>query len=184
MARKKFTVLTRSMRSFLFDGWLVKLTMKGFGWHYQGDEVEEEARDVKETRFHETYATTTVRTETNRKKYLEFNRVSPYTYNVLFNLTELIGKIFFFVRNIVRYVVIPLTALCLLVGILGPAAGIQDSQTGYYIAAGVVGAYVFALVLPSLLLSGLGCLWRKIFRIEEKLCEELRANGYSDDLDK
>lgn len=38
MARKRFTVHSRSLRSFLFDGWLVKLIMKGFGWHYQGDD--------------------------------------------------------------------------------------------------------------------------------------------------
>ena len=73
MARKRFTVHSRSLRSFLFDGWLVKLIMKGFGWHYQGDEIEEESLDIAETQFYETYATTTVRTETKRRKYLEFH---------------------------------------------------------------------------------------------------------------
>lgn len=184
MARKRFTVHSRSLRSFLFDGWLVKLIMKGFGWHYQGDEIEEESQDIAETQFYETYATTTVRTETKRRKYLEFHRISPYTKNLLFNLTELISNIIFFIRNIVRYLVVPLTAVCLLVGIFGPMAGIRDANTGYYVAAGVVGVYIVGLILPSLILAGFGRLWRKVFNIDEKLREALRANGYTDALDE
>ena len=184
MARKRFTMHSRSVRSFLFDGWLVKLIMKGFGWYYQGDEIEEEAQDIAETQFYETHATTTVRTETKRRKYLEFHRVSPYTKNPLFNLTELLSNIIFFIRNIVRYIVVPLTVICLLVGILGPTAGIRDANTGYYVAAGVVGVYIVGLILPSLILAGFGRLWRKVFDIDDKLRETLRANGYTDSLEE
>ena len=184
VARKRFTTQTKSVRSFLFDGWLVKQVMKGFGWHYKGDEIEEESQDVAETQLHETYATTVVRTETKTKKYLEFHRVSPYSKNPLFNLTELLSNIIFFIRNIVRYLVVPLTVLCLLVGIFGASAGIRDAETGYYIAAGVVGVYVAGLILPSLILAGFGRLWRKVFDIDEKLRETLRVNGYSDALDE
>ena len=83
-----------------------------------------------------------------------------------------------------RYLVVPLTVLCLLVGIFGASAGIRDAETGYYIAAGVVGVYVVGLILPSLILAGFGRLWRKVFDIDEKLRETLRANGYSDALDE
>ena len=71
-----------------------------------------------------------------------------------------------------------------MVGVLGPMAGIRDANTGYYVAAGVVGVYIVGLILPSLILAGFGRLWRKVFDIDEKLRETLRANGYTDALDK
>ena len=50
-------------------------------------------------------------------------------------------------------------------------------------AACVAGGYILLLVLPSVILAGLGSLWRKVFKIEDKLRAALRANGYSDDLE-
>lgn len=184
MARKRFTIHTKWLRSFLFDGWLVKLIMKSFGWFYQGDEIEEESRDVEEMRFHETYATKTTRTETRTKKSMEFRRVSPYSSNLLFRLTELISNIFFFIRNIVRYLVVPAALILLAIGVLTSVINTGfDSKPMFIAAACVVGGYILLLVLPSVILAGLGSLWRKVFKIEDKLRAALRANGYSDDLE-
>lgn len=65
---------------------------------------------------------------------------------------------------------------------LGACDEAATANLGFEICKYFAIIYAAGILLPSLLFMGLGFLTRKLFRIDDKLKNSLRANGYSDDL--
>ncbi len=171
--RKRFFSYTCKLRAFLFDGWLLDFERRCFGWIYTGDRIETTYNIEK--------------AKTSNQKFHCYFRVSPYTNNLLFKLTELISLIIYFIRAIVRYLLIPVIALGLIAALTG-AIGIYDDpdivSTGLSLAGVTLLVYVLGLVVPTLIVSGLGALWRNIFKIDDVLREKLEENGYDPEFEE
>lgn len=165
--RKKYQANMRKQRVFMFDGWLMDIERKAFGWR-KTDDREETHYSIEDAK-------------TRHYKFHCYWRVKPYSNNPLFVLTELISTILYFIRAIARYLVVPLVALGIVIWILGSTGCLtaNEAEIGWQFAIGVLAVYVVGLIIPTLIIAGFGFLWRKVFRIDEKLDEKLDANGYA-----
>ena len=56
------------------------------------------------------------------------------------------------------------------------------SQEGFEIIKYTLILYAACIVLPTAIFCGIGVLIRKIFKVDERLKESLRNDGYDDDL--
>lgn len=166
-------VQSRSLRGITGDKWLMKLEKKAFGWYFWSTENEhgygyEISSDGRSG--HTTHKII---------QWLEFRRPSPYTGNLLFNLTELFDKIFSFFRRILISVGFPILVISLILGIV-LLSGCQEadmSNIAFTIAKVIAIGYA-CCIGGTLVFSGFGLLWRKVFKIDEKLKET-----YGDDLE-
>lgn len=148
-----------------WGGQLVKFEKKCFGWRFLGYERQNEITGVDE------------RGNVKIKifKNLYFSRVSPYTSNILFNLTELLEKIVSFIRRILVNLFPFAFIACLFVTLLGGDGGADKiAPKMWMLLAGVYGGLIAATMLFSLL----GVLWKKIFKIEENLETAMTEAGY------
>lgn len=113
-------------------------------------------------------------------KTMYFKRPHDYQQNILFKLTEILSNIVSFFRVLALNLLVPAVIIGAIVmffnnDMIGTIIGIFSGVYGGLIAA-------------SLLLAGLGLLWRKVFKLTEKTDEIQVKNGfmewskYEDDL--
>ena len=150
--------------SQFWEGWLTIVQKKAFGWQYT-----------------ESYTETTHGVDENwkptekSKHYKVFLRHSPYTNNLLFKLAEALSNLIIFLRKIIGFLFIPgliVTFICVFMDV--------GSETIGAIGGAVIGAPILFILL-GLAAALVGTLLRKCFKIEEKLEEEMIANGYDPD---
>lgn len=165
-----------SLRGVFLDNWLLKIERKAFGWNFEESRTEEDGLDIdwERGKVRQKYCTV-----------LEFRRKAPYSHNFFFCLTEFFSRILSFIRRFIALFIVPLIIIGLILGVVTMVAcenAAETSQMLFTTTGAVAAAYVGALVIPSLILAGIGFMWRKIFKIDERLIESLRMHGYNIDL--
>lgn len=179
MARHRIS--TVELKGIFGDRWLLKLEKKAFGWQYYGTSTEDEVGyEISET-------SSGVRGQTTHKyiDWLEFRRQSPYSNNPLFVIAEALSKVWSFLRRIILGIGGPLFLFFLVITLLDRFAcngSIGISQEGFEIIKYTLILYAACIVLPTAIFCGIGVLIRKIFKVDERLKESLRNDGYDDDL--
>lgn len=171
-------IRSRTVQGVFLDNWLLKLEKKAFGWNFVSSWTEKDTEHYYDSNGKPS-------TRTNYTEKFEFRRKSPYSHNFFFCLTEFFSNIFSFIRRIIAMIIVPLLVLGLILGLVTLIAcqGADGlSQQTFIITGSIAVAYVGLMVIPSLLLAGLGFLWRKIFRIDEKLMNALAERGLDPDL--
>lgn len=166
-------IQSKSFRGITGDKWLLKLEKKAFGWHFWSTQNEHEYGyeiSADGTHGHTTHKII---------QWLEFRRPSPYSHNFLFGLTEVLDKIFSFFRRILISIGSPILVIALIVGIVC-SVGCNEAEMasiGFTVAEALAIAYA-CCIAGTLIFCGFGILWRKVFRIDEKL-----KQIYGDDLE-
>ncbi len=153
-ARKKKGDLKVKAIKYALGCQIIKFEKRCFGWHYVGHTVDDDV----------SYEVTdSGKVKKNHKiiKYAYFNRPRVWKNNFLFGLTETLSNIFSFCRRLMINLIIVGIAL----------AVIPSTRIGTLITYGVV-------FVGSFLFAGLGLLWKKLFKLEEKTDEILTESGY------
>lgn len=172
---KRYRISTVSIRGILFDRWLLRLEKKAFGWVYYGTETEDE-QSVEVT-------STSAYIKHKYIDWLEFRRITPFSNNIFFNLTEGLSRLWSFIRRIVLGIGGPIFIFILVACGIGYACGEQSLvSTGMEVVKMFAIIYAAAIFLPTLLFIGLGYLWRTVFKIDQKLSMSLEDNGYDGDI--
>lgn len=166
-------IQSKCTRGIVGDTWLLKLEKKAFGWHFWSTQNEHE--------YGYEISSDGLSGHTTHKiiRWLEFRRQAPYSNNFLFKLTEALDKIFSFFRRIFISIGIPLLVIALILGIVCQY-GCNEADMGnifFTVAKWLAIAYAISIG-GTLIFSGLGVLWRKAFKIDEKL-----KQVYGDDLE-
>ncbi|MDE6374099.1 MAG: hypothetical protein K2L72_06320 [Clostridia bacterium] len=166
-------IQSKSFRGIAGDKWLLKLEKKAFGWHYWSLQNEHEyGYEISSdgTSGHTTHKII---------QWLEFRRQAPYTRNFLFNLTEFFSKIFSFIRRLLIPIGSPILILSLILGIVMLAGCNEADMANICFTVAKVLAIAYASAIGgTLIFCGFGLLWRKVFKIDEKL-----KAIYGDDLE-
>lgn len=166
-------IQSKSWRGITGDKWLLKFEKTAFGWHFWSTENEHEYGYEISSDGRSGHTTHKI------IQWLEFRRPAPYSGNFLFKLTEALDKIFSFIRRIFISIGIPLLIISLILGLVCQY-GCQATDMGnilFSVTKWLAIGYA-ASIGGTMLFSGLGILWRKVFRIDEKLKEI-----YGDDLE-
>ncbi|MBQ8381391.1 MAG: hypothetical protein IJY18_05815 [Clostridia bacterium] len=160
----KYYIKTKKKECFPFDEWITKLEMRAFGWTYKGwNTTYFDSYNVYIDWDNET-ATARQNSQTDNV----FKRISPYSFNPIFRLFELLMSIHSWIRRKLIFLFFGLTVLGLGIGIIT-----QDKQT-----IGLAFTAIAIVYLPSIFYSIMGFLTRVIFRIDKKLERALERNGY------
>lgn len=161
----KYVIKSKYKECLPFDEWITKLEMRAFGWVYRGVDVT----------YFDSYdvtidwdAGTGSATQRSRADNT-FKRIEPYSYNIVFNILEILMSIQSWIR---RKLIALFFGLVLIGGVIGIIT--QD----YAVIGAGVGIVAFIYV-PSLFYVVAGFLTRKLFRLDEKLKERLEDNGYA-----
>lgn len=157
--KKKGECKVKAIR-YVFGCQIIKFEKRCFGWHYRGHTVDD---DVS----YEVTDSGKVKKNHKITKYAYFVRPKVWENNFLFGLTETISKIFSFVRRVLINAIV--------IGIILFIVGIMTENSG--LALGVGLAYGISIA-GSFIFAGLGALWKKVFKLEEKTDEILVANGF------
>lgn len=159
-------IQSKSWRGITGDKWLLKLEKKAFGWHFWCTENEHEYGYEISADGRSGHTTHKI------IQWLEFRRQSPYSKNFLFGLTETLDKIFSFFRRIFISIGMPILVIALILGLVGTYAcdAADMGNLGFTVAKWLAIAYAISIG-GTLLFSGLGIMWRKVFKIDEKLKE-------------
>ncbi len=164
-------VRSKAVRGIAGDKWLLKLEQRAFGWHFWSTANEHEYGV-------EVNSDGSARTTHKIIQWLEFRRVSPYTHNFLFKMTEFFSKIFSFFRRIFFSFGFPLLIIAVIGGVLGTYAFEMPDVGDIFFTVAKWLAIAYAIsVGGTFLFAGLGLLWRKAFKIDAKL-----KKIYGDDL--
>lgn len=157
-------IQSKSFRGITGDKWLLKLEKKAFGWHYWSLQNEHEYG------YQISSDGTSGHTTHKIIQWLEFRRQSPYSRNFLFNLTEFFGKIFSFFRRLLISIGLPILIISLIAGIALQAGcnEVDMANIAFKISESLAIAYA-ASIGGTLIFCGFGLLWRKVFKIDEKL---------------
>ena len=161
---KRYSVETVNVPRQFWEGWLTKLQKKAFGWEFS--EGYSETEHGIDSNWNHTETTT---------HYYVFKRFSPYTGNILFNLAEMISNLICFLRRLVGVLFLPGLVVTFILAFLG-----MDTST-IGVVGGTVIAAPFLAILLGLAAAIVGGVLKKIFRIEEKLQDEMEENGYDYD---
>ena len=167
---RNFYIKTKRKSCGPFDEWLTKLEMRAFGWKYQGIDVEYFNEFDITIDWEKETATASQRFNV----YTTFKRVTPYSHNILFIILEFLMTVFSWIR---RKLILFFAGIVIIGLIVGAIDLIQ--RQGYSEILSYCFWIVFALYVPSIVLSILGFLTRKIFFIDAKLRKRLEKNGYA-----
>ena len=180
----KYSYKTVSVPVAFLDGWLVNLEKACFGWKKRGKHNEEQEYDEHSTNnyseYHDGIEWRVTEHVTERKTrlitYQDFYRISPYTYNPIFFIVELLSDIFSYIRrivmNIVSCVFIPFVILVALFFWTGETS-LATGSLQIFLAA-----YLAFIVLPTVIISLVAFLLRKIFLIDKRVAANLEKDGY------
>lgn len=159
-------IQSKSWRGIAGDKWLMKLEKKAFGWHFWATENEHEYGYEISADGRSGHTTHKI------IQWLEFRRQSPYSHNFLFNLTEWLDKVFSFFRRLFISIGIPILVVALILGIICQVSCSDTSMGNMFFLIAKYIAIAYAVSIGgTLLFAGLGLLWRKVFKIDEKLKE-------------
>ena len=174
MAKNREYFMTTKYKSCpKWDRFFTKWEMRCFGWFYKG--LETEASNIIDVDIN--WDTGKATASRRFYEWITFKRVSPYTGNLFFKLCELLMTLFSWLRR----KIIPLLAGLLVVAFIIDASAPHGE--GFDKAIQILMGAILGVYCVCSLVAILGTLFRKIFRIEGKLKESLRNNGYSTDLD-
>lgn len=166
---KEYFIKSKDKECFPFDEWITVLEMRAFGWadrKHRTDWLDEYDINID---WENSKANVTQRS----KHYRVFKRIEPYSGNFLLKALEVIMAIQSWIR---RKMIILLWFIDVLLFGIGLLYLFNGAGMNEYITLGIA---VFAFIyLPSFIIAALGFLTRKIFGIDEKLKDELEANGY------
>ncbi len=165
----EFYVQTKQKECFPFDEWITKLEMRAFGWSDREHTVD------YLNEYDVTIDWDSSKAYVNRKfkTYATFKRITPYSSNILFKILEFIMAIQSWIR---RKLIILLWFIDVILFGIGLVYLINGAGMNEYIALGI-GVFAF-IYLPSVIIAVLGFLTRVIFRLDDKLKDNLEANGY------
>ncbi len=162
----------QSWRGITGDKWLLKLEKKAFGWNFWSTENEHEYGYEISSDGRSGHTTHKI------IQWLEFRRQSPYSHNFLFRLSEALDSVFSFFRRIFISIGIPLLVLALILGTVCQVGCNETDMANIFFNVAMWLAIAYGIsIAGTLIFSGLGVLWRKVFKIDEKLKEI-----YGDDL--
>lgn len=165
----KYIIKSKYKECLPLDEWITKLEMRAFGWVYRGIDVTYfDSYDISID-----WDTGKGTATQNKRVDNTFKRIEPYSYNIIFNLLEILMSIQSWIRRKLIALFFGLVLISVGIGILT-----QD-----YEILGVAAAVVAFIYLPSLNYALLGFLTRKIFRLDEKLKDRLEQNGYEREQD-
>ncbi len=153
------------MRSSRFGGQLIKFEKTSFGWEFLGYDTDEEITGIDWDRG---------KVHSKVFKRLFFTRPNPYSKNFLFKLIEFIANIISFFRRLFLNLLPIALIACVLMSALNPDAWLVLAWGTF---CGVYGG----LIAATLLLSVLGRILKKAFKIEEKLETAMTDAGYDYD---
>ena len=164
---KKFKI-KQIGKKYAYGAPIIKFEKKCFDWHCIGREKEtvDDGYEVTETSTHYK-----VRHKSHIVKTIWFERPACYKKNFLFVLTEILSNIVSFFRVLALNLIVPAIIVCIII----MAGGDEGSKAVTAIAlvyAGLIGL--------SLILGGLGYLWKKVFKLTEKNDQYLAENGYEE----
>ena len=151
-------------RKYAFGCQILKFEKKCFDWVCAGSVVTDvdDGYEVTDTKIRHNH---------HIVKHIYFKRPYDYAKNFLFSFTEFLSNIVSFFRVFALNLLIPAVIVAVVVLVL--ASEYAGTLIGIY--AGVYGG----LIALSLILAGLGSLWRKIFKLREKTDEIQVENGYA-----
>lgn len=159
-ARKKKGDLKVKAIRYVLGCQIIKFEKRMFGWHYTGHTVDDDV----------SYEITdSGKIKANHKiiKYAYFNRPKVWKKNFLFSFTEFLSNFVSFFRKVYLNLIVVMIILMVI--------GFMQEEKTMGIVVLCIGLGLIAL---SFLLAGLGGLWKKVFKLEEKTDEILTANGY------
>lgn len=160
----KFTIITKQ-RNYTFGPQIIKLEKKCFDWRCKGRDSTV-VDDGYEATDYGSYVR--VKHKTHIIKSIYFSRPADYKKNILFSLTELLSNIVSFFRVLALNLIVFAIVAIIIFGVLMDNTKVIEVIVGIYAS----------LIGTSLVLAGLGYLWRKVFRLSEKTDEYYEENGY------
>lgn len=162
MARNTGKLKVKSRR-YAYGSQIIQLEKRCFDWVCAGESVT----DVDDGY---TISETSIKHKHHIVKRIYFKRPPDYKKNFLFGLTEFLSNIVSFFRVLALNLLVPAVIVGVVLMIF------QENMIGTIIGiyAGVYGGLIGA----SLILAGLGALWRKVFKLTEKTDEIQKANGF------
>lgn len=158
--QKKGTIKIKGIR-YVYGCQILKFEKHCFGYHYEGNEVEDDVSYQVTDSGH-------IKKNHNITKWAYFSRPKVWKKNFLFGLTELLSK---FVSWVGR-VIIGFFPFAIIAGVI---CIIADASK----AAIIIGAIYAGVIALRFALAGLGFLWKKVFKLEEKTDKILLENGYA-----
>ncbi len=165
MAKKTGKLKVKS-RKYAYGCQIIKLEKRCFDWVCAGQAVTkvDDGLEITDTR---------VKRRSYIIKRVYFKRPYDYKKNFLFRLTEFLSNIVSFFRVVALNLLVP----AIIVGIIMLFAMSDDSSAVGSIIGVYIGVYG-GLIGASLLLAGLGALWRKLFKLTEETDKIQEANGF------
>lgn len=162
MARNKRKLKTKG-RKYAYGCQIIQFEKKCFDWVCAGHSVTDvdDGYEVTDTKIKHKH---------HIIKSVYFSRPYDYKKNFLFSFTEFLSNIVSFFRVLALNLLFP----AVIVGAI-LAFTMEDmvgTLVGIYL--GVYGGLIGA----SLILAGLGALWRKVFKLTEKTDEIQEQNGF------
>lgn len=155
---------SKMWRGVAGDKWLLKLEKQAFGWHFWSTENEHEYGYEISSDGRSGHTTHKI------IQWLQFRRQSPYTHNFLFRLTEALDSIFSFFRRLFISIGSPILVISLILGLVCQYGCDAADMGNIFLNVAKWLAIAYAISIGgTLIFSGLGILWRKAFKIDEKL---------------
>ena len=171
MARKYY-IKTKKKSFFSLDKWMTVLEMREFGWTYKGQKT----RDAGYWNVSVNYDTGTATASRAFYTFLEFKRPQPYSRNFFFGLMEVLMSLMSWIRRKLVFLIWIAAIILFICGFAGADMG--DKVMGMHPA--IFAGFLTLLIsyAPSALFCLLGWGFRKLFKVDQKLKEDLKKNGY------
>ena len=145
---------------------IIKFEKKCFDWVCAGYSVTDvdDGFEVTETKIKHKH---------HIVKSVYFRRPYDYKKNFLFGLTEFLSNIVSFFRVLALNLLVPAVIVGVILCVLNSgSSAFIGKMVGIFV--GIYGGLIGA----SLILAGLGALWRKVFKLTEQTDEIQVANGF------
>jgi len=153
-------------RKYSYGCQIIKLEKRCFDWVCAGKTVTDvdDGYEITDTQ---------IKPKHHIIKTVYFKRPYDYQQNFLFRFTELLSNVVSRLRVIALNLLIP----AIIVGVLLAIFNDEDSEFVGMMCGIYFGVYG-GLIGLSLILAGLGVLWRKVFKLTEKTDEIQEQNGF------
>ena len=162
MARNAGKLKVKS-RKYAYGSQIIRLEKRCFDWVCAGETVTDvdDGYEISET---------SVKHKHHIVKRVFFRRPKDYKKNFLFGLTEFLSNIVSFFRVLALNLLVPAVVVGIVLMVL--------NKDMIATIVGIYAAVYGGLIGASLILAGLGFLWRKVFKLTEKTDAIQVANGY------
>ena len=170
--RRRRGDLANKVVRYTYAPLILKFEKRCFGWHYEGHTITE-YDDGYTASYNEYSNTVNVTHNTHIVKRAYFTRPKVFPKHPLFLFTEIIESIFGVFR---RIAITAMPAVIIIMIILGFVMS-NDQSSFQAILIPIIVVYAI-LIGGSLLLAGLGKLWRVLFHLDERCDQILEENGF------